>query len=301
MKSVWRQSLLLCLGLGVFLVAPALAQEPPAASTVELLALRSVEEQKFVFWQKINQARRDPLAEVQRLELDEAQVRRALGSQAWILDQGLAPLAWNDGLTQAAAGHGRDMIDRVYYSHLSPAGQNYAGRIAATGYDALVVRESVSALVFSQYVDVELAAGRMADMLIRDELLAVPGSGRQIFSSGLTELGISFYAETLPLFPGQPYVYLLIIDYAQPAELREFLLGQVDARFNIMVRNNYTSFWHLVKINENGSFQLDYPVEGGLLRVFDSQGQTLFETGILSPRAGINEFIDLTAVDSGVN
>jgi len=56
-----------------------------------------------------------------------------------------------------------------------------------------------------------------------------------------------------------------------------------------------------VKINENGSFQLDYPVEGGLLRVFDSQGQTLFETGILSPRAGINEFIDLTAVDSGVN
>ena len=48
---------------------------------------------------------------------------------------GPAPaLAWNDRLTQAAAGHSHDMVEHNFLSHVGSDGRTFGQRIAATGY-----------------------------------------------------------------------------------------------------------------------------------------------------------------------
>jgi len=49
-------------------------------------------------------------------------------------DRGLAQLAENAQLAQAALGHATDMVQRDYFSHDSPDGATMTDRIAATGY-----------------------------------------------------------------------------------------------------------------------------------------------------------------------
>jgi uncharacterized protein YkwD len=47
---------------------------------------------------------------------------------------GLRNLRWNHDLSQAAAGHGKDMVRRHYFDHRSPSGKNHMNRLAAVGY-----------------------------------------------------------------------------------------------------------------------------------------------------------------------
>ena len=44
------------------------------------------------------------------------------------------PIAWNDGLEQAAKGHAKDMADKKYFSHTSKDGRGMQTRIIAAGY-----------------------------------------------------------------------------------------------------------------------------------------------------------------------
>ena len=55
------------------------------------------------------------------------------------------PLAWNDKLFQAAAGHSLDMGTNNYFSHTSLDGRTFVDRIDATGYTWNTLGENIAA------------------------------------------------------------------------------------------------------------------------------------------------------------
>ncbi|NLX06097.1 MAG: CAP domain-containing protein [Phycisphaerae bacterium] len=61
------------------------------------------------------------------------------------VEAGLAPLTWNATLAEAAAAHGEDMIERNYFDHESPEGENVADRVTARGYVYMLVGENIAA------------------------------------------------------------------------------------------------------------------------------------------------------------
>ncbi|PLX78828.1 MAG: hypothetical protein C0614_08295, partial [Desulfuromonas sp.] len=200
----------------VLLVAPAWAVDSEGGvagkSQEELILDATVR-----FWLSINEARRDPLATIERLELDAVEVRAVFGEDQWLLDQGLPPLAWNGQLVGSARDHGRDMLDRSYYSYNTPEGLTSAERIASSGYLATQSGETINALHLENYISLDQAVDSLVDAILVDELTGSSSARGDVFSVDMTEVGISLFAETL--FYGGSYVpvYLVVADFAAPA------------------------------------------------------------------------------------
>lgn len=241
------------------------------AARQELLA-----QQGFLAWQRINEARLNPRAALRRLGISKTQAREVLGDDAWIVDRGLPPLAWNAQLYAVVTAHGRDMFERLYYSHTTPEGLGPAQRIAAAGYQAVRADETLGALVFDSYVDVAMAVDFMVDTMLRDELTGTPGVKRNIFSPQLTEVGISFFAESLPLIEGNPYVYLFALDFAAPLTPVSYLVGVYDASTGErpMMMPFATGLWDFLPVLHPGYFQLPYPEAGAALVLVDEAQRT---------------------------
>lgn len=295
MRQQFCQNLFVLLALTAGLVLTQSGYQSAQAVTNLESARQALAEQPYVLWQKINQARRDPLAVVARLKLNEAQVRAVFADQGWILDQGLPPLAWNHLLVSTAQAHGRDMIDRVYYAYNSPEGVGYAQRIADAGYVAQQDGELLGALVFDRFVDLEQAVTRMFDIMLRDELLTVDAKQRRIFSAEFTEFGIAYFAETLPLFAGQPYVYLFVADFAQPAVERYFIVGDYTGDVKFMFQSFYTRLWQGVARYPAGVFQASLPDGGGRLVQLSKEGRFLKEILFYDYRPDQNPYVQITA------
>lgn len=244
--------LLLLLALAPMQAAVAADMVPMAAPS----AKADLTAQAYLLWQRINEARSNPRQAMARLGIDEQMAAAVLGSEAWLLDQGLPPLAWNEQLQAAALGHGQDMLAKLYYSHLSLSGSTPAARIAVSGYAAASADETLAALVFDKYLDSDTALNALFDNMLRDELTGVNGVGRNIFSTSLTEIGIGFLAESVALLAGQPYVYLLVVDFAVPLEARYFVVGQIDAGSRMVVRNRISGIWSEAAILPGNTFQV---------------------------------------------
>jgi uncharacterized protein YkwD len=75
--------------------------------------------------------------------VNEARARsRTCGQQPFAA---VGPLAWNEALAEAALAHSRDMAQKNYFSHLDPAGNSVAERVAGTGYRWRHVGENIAA------------------------------------------------------------------------------------------------------------------------------------------------------------
>lgn len=59
--------------------------------------------------------------------------------------QAAPPLAWNAELARAALGHGRDMAERNYFSHVSRNGMTLSQRVDQAGYAWTRVGENIAA------------------------------------------------------------------------------------------------------------------------------------------------------------
>lgn len=199
------------------------------------------------FWQKINQARRAPLAVAARLGLDESAVRSTFSSEPWILDQGLPPVAWHEKLQQAASAHGEDMLARNYYAYNTPENVEPYARILAAGYEAMQADETINALFFRSFVDFEVAADQLLDRMLRDELTGSASVPRNIFSEDFTEIGIAYYAQTSNLQPDLPYVYLLVLDFGLPVEPRRYVIIDTLADHRVAMKTFGVSGWTYLK------------------------------------------------------
>ncbi len=108
----------------------------------------------------------DPTSEAVMLELLNA-ARRVKGQQ---------PLRGHDGLRDIARAHAKDMLQRGYFSHLSPLGKNAMDRALDQNISALVVGENLAAAP-----TVSLAQGG---------LMASEGHRKNILSDDYNYVGI---------------------------------------------------------------------------------------------------------------
>ncbi len=240
-------------------------------------------------WRLINQARVHPLVTLQAQGIDEAAARLALGDDAWILDQGLPPLAWNDSLYQAASAHNQDMVTQLYYSPTGLDGSSVVDRIAAQGYDPTAADEVLGAMAFAGFIDPLEAAKLTFNSWLMDELNPAYGGVKRIFSQNYTELGISFNAAVLDLGPDVPHnVYIAVVDLAMPLIPHPYLIGNVFEDLNgdalwelgegregiaLVVRDVARGESHTVISGILGAYQLEVAGLYVTVAVPDSQGQ----------------------------
>jgi uncharacterized protein YkwD len=87
-------------------------------------------------------------------------------------------LAWNARLTEAARLHSQDMIDRNFFAHQNPSGQNAGARVQAQGYSWSAVGENI-------------AAGQRSVKQVMDGWMASSGHCNNIMSANYTEVGVA--------------------------------------------------------------------------------------------------------------
>ena len=193
-------------------------------------------------WRLINEARVYPLRTIESLGIDEEAARLALGDDAWMLDQGLPPVAWNDSLFQAAADHNQDMVAQLYYSSTGLDGGSIADRITAQGYDAVGSDELLGIMAFDAVIEPLEAARMLFENWLADELNPANTSARRIFSQDFTEVGLSFNAAVLDLGADLPHnVYVAVVDFARPRVPVVYMMG------NVYQDANQDGFWEAVE------------------------------------------------------
>jgi len=252
-------SLMLCLFVVVF--AGTVAASGPVAPGAgdQLLQDRALQ-----FMQQVNAARRDPLAAAEQLGIDLDLVRATFADSPWILDQGLPPLAWSHSLVLSSSAHGRDMFDRLYYSYVSPEGETVAQRIAAEGYQALYAGESMNALFFNNnYVPLDDAFRILVAAMLRDELSGETSVDRNIFSPDVTEIGVTLFAESLEQLDEQPYVYLLLADFAAPVDNHRYAIITHDPDSRVVFHAYEEDYWTFPRLLRPGYTQVLFPEGGG--------------------------------------
>jgi len=148
-----------------------------------------------------------------------------LGDDAWILDKGLPPLAWNTRLYQAASDHNQDMIANNYFDTISPDGEGPAERVASAGYLASSVGELLAMVVSEPGMDPADMARSLFEAMLTNEFVYISGV-KTIFNPEMTDVGIS--VETTVSGEGNgDYAHVAVADFAAPVELRTFPGGDV--------------------------------------------------------------------------
>lgn len=107
-------------------------------------------------------------------------------------------LAWEDRLTQAAAGHSRDMAQENFFSHVSPDGRTLVERVEATGYTWVRLGEniaaghtSVAAVIDAWVASSDHCANMMNPAFTQVGVACVPGSASTTYQTYWTmELGL---------------------------------------------------------------------------------------------------------------
>ncbi|MDY0189346.1 MAG: CAP domain-containing protein [Desulfuromonas sp.] len=257
----------------------------------QLLELHS-----YILWQRINEVRRNPVQYLAEHGISREQAENDMGISAEVLDAGLPPLAWSAQLHISAAAHGQDMVERLYYSKDSLEGEDPLMRAQAAGYQATAAGESLGIIAFSNYVEISEAVEYVLENLLRDELDPTNHSDNNIFSVDYTEVGFAFLAENLDLVPGLNYVYLAVLDFAQPLDACGFVVASA-------VENSEVSLYSfadasVVRLSPLSPllpsvYQLPFPSGGGMI-ISRQSDQTLQAWRFVADQSSlVNSFIDL--------
>jgi hypothetical protein len=123
-------------------------------------------------------------------------------------------------LTEVARLHGEDMLQRGYFSHITPEGLTPEDRVVIAGCDANVVREELGALAFISYLGPGEAAQMLMDALLWDSLIQrVTEEGPTLLNERVVEVGISLLGGEggeLTIGGEQVHAYLLCVLLVRP-------------------------------------------------------------------------------------
>lgn len=133
----------------------------------------------------INRARADPGAEASRLGIGLAE-----GTQPPLRDGPRPPLALSALLTQVAAAHSQDMLERDFFAHDNPEGEDPFERMAHAGYDFSVAAENLYIGLSSAPLDPDQVVAEAHDALFVDEGIAGRGHRVNLLIEDVTEIGI---------------------------------------------------------------------------------------------------------------
>ena len=285
-----------CLFLFLF-VAVSAGTATSDSSVPSLDRDQLLQDRAFNFMQQVNMARRDPLSAAVQLGVAEELVRSVFADAPWMLDQGLPPLAWNELLVSSASVHGRDMFTRLFYSYVNPDGVTVEYRVAAAGYSALFVGESMNALFFgNNYVAPDDAFNLLVAALLRDELSGAVA--RNIFSPDMTEIGVSFFAETVSQLADHPYVYLLLADVAAPMDGQRYAIIRHDPAGRVVFHHSDDDHWTFPHLVRPGLTQMHLSGGVGEFVVIDASSQSeVFGVYAMDDRGAIdNRYFELSAL-----
>lgn len=181
----------------------------------------------------LNSARNDPGLALLSAGIDPESAAQAYGDLEWALALPLAPLAWDERLHGTATAHNRDMIDKFYFSTVSPDGLTPFGRVASTGYAPVSVGESLGIILGVLNVtrlDGPLdVARRLYEIVMKYDVDPQSSVQRNIFDPFMSEVGIGVER----FFPNpdqgddQSLFYVVVADFAKPLDLRSFAMGTV--------------------------------------------------------------------------
>lgn len=92
---------------------------------------------------------------------------------------GCGPVTANAALQSAAQGHSDEMATRGYFSHTSPDGSTFAGRIRAAGYRGGAIAENI-------------AAGQTSAEDVMSAWMASPGHRANILNCTYRDIGVGY-------------------------------------------------------------------------------------------------------------
>ena len=180
----------------------------------------------------INDTRKAPLDALPDTGLDKATAQANLGMDAWVLDQGLPPVAGNSKLYASALDHANDMSTDLYYAYNSQNGDTVQDRIKSTGFQFISVGESLGILSFDKYIEPKQAAKVIFDNILAYELGdSILPSNRNILNQDRTEIGIAFVSLVADLGLDVPVnIYLVVADFGKPIQSRNFIIGNISIK-----------------------------------------------------------------------
>ena len=227
---------------------------PFCSSQAEEQSVLQQESAEALFLQWVNEARANPWAEAERLGLNVTELREQVGeSVASQWDEGLPPLEWNEQLALAATCHVQDMLDRVYYSHVSPEGVGPEQRIRSAFYDPIFYGESLGGVAFTKVISAEKASHIIYEGLLMDALCQ-GSEGAPLLDPLLRDIGLYLGGGQLLLEDSWYNVYILTCD-----------LG----RMHEPVSDGQGILWgHVFKdLNGNGRYDQGEGIQGSLLTI----------------------------------
>ena len=257
----------------------------------------------------INDARKTPLNALPDTGLDKAAAQANLGMDAWVLDQGLPPVAWNSKLYASALDHADDMSTKLYYSYNSQNGDTVQDRINSTGFQFISAGESLGILSFDKYIEPKQAAKVIFDNILAYELGdSILSSNRNILNQDRTETGIAFVSIVADLGLNVPVnIYLVVADFVRPVYPRNFIIGNLSVKtsdypefkienalsgMNIVLRNLSEKTNVKAVSGPLGFFQFEMPFGFLLLDVQEAATGTLLDRKSIFGQSE-NYFLDI--------
>ncbi len=257
MKGSFGKILFLVAGIAIFIMAVFPAGRSCADQGVD-------DDLSSAILARINEARQDPWAEAERLGLDIDALRESVGpSVAALWDQGLKPLAWNTHLAESAQSHIQDMLEHLYYSHISQDGRNPLDRIKGAGTIPLFFAESMGAVAFENVISSEEAAGLILDGLLTDAFNNGK-EGAPLLDHVLTNIGFGFFGGRLTFDQLDLNVFVFVADLMVPDPRHDHGENAVGGgQFVPSGQGNHSNgeIWGRVYQDLNGNGQYD-PGEG---------------------------------------
>ena len=179
-------------------------------------------------WRLVNEARKSPLKMLDAVGIDGDLARELMYEDAWILNQGLPPVAWNEKLEESALYHYSDMYTHYYYSTLSSDGTTPAERIANANYQAQQAGEALGYMVISGSVNPMEAARVVFESMLIAEMGSDASVEKFIFNPDIKEIGVACGKVYLDTGEDKEGVVLIsVVDFALPIDPASFLLGNI--------------------------------------------------------------------------
>ncbi|WP_164102280.1 dockerin type I domain-containing protein [Candidatus Laterigemmans baculatus] len=155
-----------------------------ALESRQLLAAVVMSDLEQLAIELINRARMDPVAEAERHGID---LNEGIPRNQQISAAPKQPLAPHQALVDAAIAHSQDMLDRDYFEHVNPDGDQPGDRMAEAGYSYRQAGENISLWSIWPGFDVD---NEYVVSDHRDGLFLSPGHRLNTLNGSFKEIGV---------------------------------------------------------------------------------------------------------------
>ncbi len=173
----------------------------------------------------INQLRAAPVSFIETAGVNETAAPQILADPG----ESLPALAWNESLYEAAGRHGEEMMREGRLDHISLDGSSPADRIEGVGYDAVRVDETIAAVMSEGLGGPMETARRIFNHIVFNPVDPANRDIARFLGEDIKEIGVHVLRGVLDPGEGNTPIeyYMVTIDFAEPLEPGNFLMGAV--------------------------------------------------------------------------